>query len=210
MTENDDSIRLLLVRHGATAWNNEGRIIGSTDLPLSTDGRKQAQQLGIRLSGEPIDIILSSDLRRASETARIISVECKTPLALDNRLREVDFGLWEGMTVREIQEKYTKEFDDWKNNSSFSPPNGERYPSITGRMQSFLGDLKNDHSGNTVLIVSHGVILQMMIFQLMDFPYRNDWHFYMFNGSITEMMINKARTVMVYLNDTHHLSSIRT
>jgi broad specificity phosphatase PhoE len=106
MTENDDSIRLLLVRHGATAWNNEGRIIGSTDFPLSTDGRKQAQQLGIRLSGEPIDIILSSDLKRASETARIISIECGAPLVLDNRLREVDFGLWEGMTVRQIHHSH--------------------------------------------------------------------------------------------------------
>ena len=207
MTENEHSIRLLLVRHGVTDWNDEGRVIGSTDLLLSNDGRKQAQQLGIRLSGEPIDITFSSDLRRASETARIISTKCKTPLVIDNRLREVDFGLWEGMTVKQIQEEYTKEFDDWKNNSSFSPPNGERYPSITARMQSFLGDLKQKHWGDTVLIVSHGVILQMMIFQLMDFPYRNDWHFYMFNGSISEMMITKERTVMVYLNDTYHLSS---
>ncbi len=199
--------RILLVRHGATNWNDENRIIGRSDLPLSANGVEQATQLANRLSNESIDAILSSNLKRAAETAEIIAEPSGHSVVYDARLRELDFGLWEGLTVRQVEAESPGAFERWKENSGLSPPSGESPQAIIDRVQAFNADLKEKHLGKTILIVSHGVILQVMVYSLLNLPYRNDWTFYMYNGSISEMRITSNRTVMVYLNDTSHLTT---
>jgi broad specificity phosphatase PhoE len=212
---NNLPLRLILVRHGATAWNDEHRIIGSTDLPLSAAGRRQAQQLGERLAGEPLKAILSSDLKRSAETADFIAAQSGGAVQLDARLRELDFGLWEGLTVSEVQVQHPGAYERWKKDPDFSPPLGESSQDLQRRIESFIADLKRSVSapGNpappgeagAIVIVSHGVALQVLVFSLMGFPYQNDWSFYMYNGSISELRLTPERTVMVHLNDTHHL-----
>ncbi len=199
--------RLLLVRHGATAWNDEHRIIGRSDLPLSANGMEQAKQLANKLSMESIDTILSSDLKRAAETAEIIAEPGGHAVGYDARLRELDFGLWEGLTVRQVEAESAGAFERWKENANLSPPSGESPPAIIDRVQAFIAALREMYLGETILIVSHGVILQVMVYSLLNIPFRNDWTFYMYNGSITEMRITSNRTVMVYLNDTSHLTT---
>src|SRR3954447_15553771 len=92
---------LLLVRHGETDWNAEGRLQGHTDRPLSDYGRRQAQQLAEELDGEELEAIYSSDLARASETAEIVGRRLGPPTVLDPDLREKDWGAWEGLTAVE-------------------------------------------------------------------------------------------------------------
>ena len=93
--------RLLLVRHGETDWNAEGRLQGQTDRPLSEFGRRQARQLAEALVGEDLQAIYSSDLARARETAEIVGERLGLPVALDPDLREKDWGTWEGLTAVE-------------------------------------------------------------------------------------------------------------
>jgi broad specificity phosphatase PhoE len=93
--------RLLLVRHGETDWNADGRLQGQTDRPLSDFGRRQARQLAEELAGEPLDAIYSSDLARARETAEIVGERLGLPIVLDPDLREKDWGTWEGLTAVE-------------------------------------------------------------------------------------------------------------
>jgi broad specificity phosphatase PhoE len=92
---------LLLVRHGETDWNADGRLQGQTDRPLSDYGRRQAQQLAVELEGEELEAIYSSDLARARETAEIVGERLGLPVELDPDLREKDWGTWEGLTAVE-------------------------------------------------------------------------------------------------------------
>jgi broad specificity phosphatase PhoE len=93
--------RLLLVRHGETDWNADGRLQGQTDRPLSDFGRRQARQLADELADEELEAIYSSDLSRARETAEIVGERLGLPVVLDPDLREKDWGTWEGLTAVE-------------------------------------------------------------------------------------------------------------
>jgi broad specificity phosphatase PhoE len=92
---------LLLVRHGETDWNADGRLQGQTDRPLSDFGRRQAQQLAEELRGEELEAVYSSDLARARETAEIVGERLGLPVVFDPDLREKDWGTWEGLTTVE-------------------------------------------------------------------------------------------------------------
>jgi len=92
---------LLLVRHGETDWNADGRLQGQTDRPLSDYGRRQARKLAEALEGEELEAIYSSDLARARETAEIVGERLGLPVELDPELREKDWGTWEGLTAVE-------------------------------------------------------------------------------------------------------------
>ena len=89
---------LLLVRHGETDWNADGRLQGQTDRPLSDFGRRQARQLAEELADEELEAIYASDLSRARETAEIVAERLELPVVLDPDLREKDWGTWEGLT----------------------------------------------------------------------------------------------------------------
>ena len=92
---------LLLVRHGETDWNADGRLQGHTDRPLSEFGRRQARQLAQELADENLDAIYASDLSRARETAEIVGKRLELAVVLDPALREKDWGSWEGLTAVE-------------------------------------------------------------------------------------------------------------
>lgn len=93
--------RLLLVRHGETDWNAEGRLQGQTDRPLSDYGRRQALQLADELGSEEFEAIYSSDLTRTRQTAEVVGRRLALPVELDSDLREKDWGTWEGLTSAE-------------------------------------------------------------------------------------------------------------
>jgi broad specificity phosphatase PhoE len=208
MNPGEDTLRLLLVRHGATAWNTESRIIGRTDFPLSDHGKRQARQLADRLTHEGIAAIYTSNMKRAIETAAAIADSCRLSPRVDDRLREMDFGRWEGLTLDDVQNRFSESFMAWKSgNPLVGPPDGESPESLARRVQSFVDDLVARHMGQSVLVVSHGGVFQAMVFLIMNIPFRNGWHFYMYNGSISELWLTAKKAVMVSLNDTHHLHS---
>ena len=133
---------LLLVRHGETDWNAEGRLQGQTDRPLSDFGRRQARQLAEQLEGEELEAIYSSDLARARETAQIVGDRVGLPVELDVDLREKDWGTWEGLTA---VERDRVEFV------------GESTQAHQERMLRALARISAQHSdGGTVLVVTHG------------------------------------------------------
>lgn len=133
---------LLLVRHGETDWNADGRLQGHTDRPLNDYGRRQAQQLGEELDGEELEAIYSSDLARARETAEIVGERLGLPTVLDPDLREKDWGTWEGLTA---VERDRVEFV------------GESTESHQERMLRALRRISERHPGDGhVLVVTHG------------------------------------------------------
>jgi broad specificity phosphatase PhoE len=144
---------LLLVRHGETDWNRDGRWQGHSDTHLNDVGREQAARLADELGG--VDVIYSSDLARARETAEILAGRLHLPVHLDARLRERSFGAWEGKTAREIESDFAAEHEQWLAGGS-GADDAEPFAEFAARVQSFLADVLDRHPGETVLIVAHG------------------------------------------------------
>jgi probable phosphoglycerate mutase len=133
---------LLLVRHGETDWNADGRLQGQTDRPLSDFGRRQARRLADELADEELEAIYSSDLTRARETAEIVGARLGFPVVLDPDLREKDWGTWEGLTV---VERDRVEFV------------GESSEAHQQRILRALRRISERHPGNgRILVVTHG------------------------------------------------------
>jgi len=147
------------VRHGRTVWNAAKRFQGRSDIELSEEGRAQAQALAGALRGESFDRVFASDLVRARETARIIAEQHGLNVEIDERLREFDFGAWEGLTWDEIVERwpYLREvrFTDAK---AYEPEGGESFASVCARVQDFLDDVVA-LGAQRVLVVTHAGVL---------------------------------------------------
>ena len=145
---------LLLVRHGETDWNREGRWQGHSDTALNDTGRAQARRVAEQL--QDVDAIYSSDLARARETADIVAAELGLPVLEDERLRERSFGAWEGLTAPEIQERFADELARWRAGEGHGAADAEPFDAFANRVRSFLDDAISRHTNETALIVAHG------------------------------------------------------
>ena len=132
---------LLLVRHGETDWNAEGRLQGHTDRPLNAYGRRQATELAQRLAGEGADAIYTSDLARAMETAQILGARLGLTVVVDPDLREKNWGTWEGLTG---DERVHVEFE------------GESTEEHRDRVMAAVRRIAARHPGQRVVVVTHG------------------------------------------------------
>ncbi len=197
-------MNLLLIRHGQTNWNLEQRFQGQSDIPLNETGRNQAHALADRLSAEPFEAVYSSDLQRATETANIITQisGCKPDL----RLREVNFGDWEGLTYDEIKAKHPDTLADWEADIfKNAPPHGETLEGLSVRVQSMLDELREKHEDQNILIVAHGGVLQTLICLALKLPSTMYWQFHLSTASLSEVAFYPAGAILNSLNDTSHL-----
>ena len=148
------STRILLARHGETEWNRVGRWQGQADPPLNETGHGQAETLAEQLAGDGIEAIYSSDLRRASETARIVGDRLGLSVSEDRRLREIDVGSWSGLTREEVQEQFPDGFARWL--AGEIGHDGETREALTRRTVAAVETIAHDHVGQAVLVVTHG------------------------------------------------------
>ncbi len=149
---------LLLVRHGQTDWNLEGRYQGGADIPLNATGREQAERLAGELAGHGIDFVYSSPLSRALDTARAIARRSGTDLRTDPRLREMDLGEWEGMLSSRIAELYPQLFRQWREDPRpIRPPGGESIRELHDRVVAVVEEIVRRHPGRTICLVTHKV-----------------------------------------------------
>jgi 2,3-bisphosphoglycerate-dependent phosphoglycerate mutase len=154
---------LLLVRHGETAWNAAHRIQGSQEVPLSTTGTWQAGRLAQRLASEPIDAIVASDQARAWMTAAPTAAALGLEVQAEPRLRERRFGLFEGLTLDEAAARHPDEFALWRSRRvDWVIPGGESAQQFIERVLAALADLAAQYSGRTLLLVSHGGVLDVI------------------------------------------------
>ncbi|MFD0677064.1 MULTISPECIES: histidine phosphatase family protein [unclassified Paenibacillus] len=148
------------VRHGETDWNKEGRSQGHRDIELNEEGQAQAHAVAKRLSAEQWDILISSDLLRAQETAQIISQLLKKPVQLDKRLRERSFGQLEGTTVQE-------RIDRWGSGWESLDLNVETLEHMLVRSTELMHELVVRYSGQKILLVSHGTFIAVTLKHLL-------------------------------------------
>jgi probable phosphoglycerate mutase len=146
---------ILLARHGETDWNSERRWQGHADRPLNDVGREQARELADTLAGRAIDVVYSSDLVRAHETAEIVAGRLGLPVEVDAGLREVDVGDWAGRLLTEIETEDPEGFQRWQQGRK-AWNGGESYEEMGERVVAAVLRLAARHHRQTVLIVTHG------------------------------------------------------
>jgi probable phosphoglycerate mutase len=165
--------RLLLVRHGATTLSAEDRFAGSTDVPLSDEGRRQAAALGARLADDGIAAVYCSPMRRTIETAALIAEPHKLPPVTRPGLREIDHGHWEGLTRQEVEQRFGDEYARWEEDPFIvAPAGGECGIDVMARALPVLRAIVEAHQGQNVLVVSHKATIRLMISSLLGFDAR--------------------------------------
>ena len=198
--------KLLLVRHGDTALNSAMRYWGQTDVELSAAGLKQAERLSVRLATEKIDIIYSSDLRRASITAKTIASRHQLDVITCTELREVNFGDFEGLTFDEVSQLHPEVAELWaKGSTTLKYPGGESLKQLNSRVGKFLVRLKKHAPETTVLITAHSGVLRTLICQLLGIGIQHLRQFHLDFASLSILETYPQGTIVNLLNDTSHL-----
>ncbi|MGI8625008.1 MAG: bifunctional RNase H/acid phosphatase [Geodermatophilaceae bacterium] len=164
---------LVLLRHGVTDVTQARRFSGSggSDPPLNETGRGQAQRAAAWLGRRGgVDVVLTSPLRRARETADIAAATLGLEVGLEEDLAEAGFGLWDGLSFAEVGNRFPAELEAWLGSPSVAPPGGESYDDVATRARTVLDDLLATYGGRTVLAVSHVTPIKMLTRLALDAP----------------------------------------
>jgi broad specificity phosphatase PhoE len=165
--------RLFLVRHGATTLTAEDRFSGSVGVDLSDEGRRQVRRLAERLSHERVSAIYTSPLSRTLETAQILATPHALPLTQRDGLREISHGHWEGLTRREVEQRFPDEYEAWNTDPfTFAPAAAESGVSVLARALPVIREIVLAHSGQNVIVVSHKATLRLLLSSLLGFDAR--------------------------------------
>lgn len=202
--------RLLLIRHGETAYNAAQRIQGQRDEPLNARGLAQAQALVQALQHEPVDGVVASDLLRAVQTAEPLARGRGLPLLTDAGLRERGFGHFEGMAFDDIALRFPLEHARWRaRESDFAAPGGgESLAAFDARCMGALVALARHHAGSSLAVVAHGGVLDCAYRAAtgMDLMVRRTWR--LPNAAINRLLWSGERLVLVGWCDDAHLADL--
>lgn len=195
--------KIILIRHGETDHNRQGRFCGRSNPPLNQLGQTQADKAAAWLAQRRIDHIYTSPAVRAQRTAHTINQQRDKPITTDERLWETDYGRWEGQNIDDCRTADPEAWQKWLADSHSAPHGGETAVEVEKRTQSWLNDTLTRHHGQTVLVAAHGGSLQTVICQLMDMPHRPLWPFRFQNTTIAEVWLYKVGGVLVSFGNPH-------
>ena len=154
---------LILIRHGESQWNVEGRWQGQADPPLSERGRTQARDAVERIAGLEPAALYTSNLCRAHETALILGRRIGLEPRIEPRLREFHVGVWSGLTKPEIERRWPGQYARFSfRELDFRPGGGESPRELMARVQAALDEIASRHSGLRVVMVSHGGVAKSL------------------------------------------------
>ena len=198
---------IILIRHGLTDWNAEGRWQGHEDIPLNETGIVQAQALARRLANWPIEKLYSSDLKRAAQTAAILGEAIGTEPIYDRCWRERDVGAFQGLTWGEIEQQYPQEFHNMRA-GIIEPPLGEDNQALHKRAANSFSAMALRHAGQMVAVVSHGGLIHTTLLHVLGLPIGQYKRLSLRgNTGISMVEIDNSHARLTRLNDTAHLES---
>jgi len=201
------SLRILLIRHGETVWNSEGRCQGFSDIQLNAAGLEQAAALARALRGTRLDAIYSSDLARARKTADLIAESHKLPIQTDARLRELNQGKLEGKKLNDLLTDYPELLREWMARpADVVMPGGESMQSVQQRAWAAISDVAGLHDRGLVAVVSHNLAILSIVCKAIELDLDKFRKLRLKNASITELEFAHHGAVLVRINDAHHLS----
>jgi 2,3-bisphosphoglycerate-dependent phosphoglycerate mutase len=198
--------RVFAIRHGETAWNVDNRIQGQLDVPLNDIGLWQAQRVAAALADEEISTVYCSDLLRARQTAEAIAREGDRPLVNDIALRERHFGIFEGLTWREIEERWPAQSERWRRREpEFGPEGGEALRDFYARSVEAATRLAQQHPGETIALVAHGGVMDCLYRAATRAELQAARSWQLGNASINRLLYTPQGFTLVGWSDTGHL-----
>jgi phosphoserine phosphatase len=201
--------KIYIVRHGETQWNKEEVFRGRKDIPLNETGKQQAEKVGLYFSHAPVPVnrILSSPLERAMQTAEAISYRTGVAIERTDDFTDMNFGIWEGLTLPEVEKDYPSDFVLWKTSSEkLQIKDGETLAIVRRRVSAGLLNI-NHTQEDAVVIVTHRVICKILILHALGIGNEHFWNMKFDPGSITLVEHNNERYTLIFSNDTCHLDS---
>jgi len=198
--------QLIMVRHGQTVWNLEGKRQGYLDSPLTEKGLAQAKALARRFGRLSFRVLYSSDLGRAYQTAKIISEVTGHEIITDSRLRERNLGIFQGLKADEIRDRYPEEY---RLHRSLGPdyviPEGESVRQQVERNIACLNGLGERHLGETVVVVTHGGVLSGFFRDTLSIPLDAPRRFDFVNGGLNIFAYEEGNWFLQTWGDVSHL-----
>ena len=202
---------IILVRHGETQWNSSEIFRGRADVPLNGQGLRQAQLLGEYLRDEKIDTVYSSPLQRAVKTAEAIAACHSLPVSIIENLNDIDCGEWQGLSLREVKERYQELYQDWLDTpEQVKIPGGESLEDVKSRVVPFVQDAVMRCGEGKIVLVSHRAVNKVLICALLRLDNSSFWNFKLDTGGITRFNYDGDRIVLLTHNDTSFLKSLRS
>jgi len=189
---------IVIVRHGETVWNTEGRMQGHLDSSLTDKGMQQAELLADRLKDESFDCIYSSDLGRAVDTAQAVASMTDHAVVTDKRIREKSFGVLQGLTMAEQQAARDNGGDDLDS--------GECLTAFSERVMHFFDDIAAAHHGERVLVVTHGGVLSLFLRLCLGLPQEAARKFRLPNAAMNTVDNINGEWIIGMIGDTYHLN----
>lgn len=166
--------RVVLLRHGRTAWNAERRMQGRLDPPLDEAGQAQAAEVAPLVAGFDPVVLISSDLTRALQTALVVGEAAGLEPRKDPRLRETDVGQWQGLVDTEIEDAWPGRLDRWRTDPTFAPPDGESRVDAAARalpvLHEVVGSPERGAVGDTAVLVAHGATIMALTCGFLGWP----------------------------------------
>lgn len=183
------SVEIVLVRHGATDWNVQGRCQGATDRELSEIGIRQAEGIAAELAQESVHVVYSSDLKRARRTAELISEPHRLPVLVEQDIRELDHGDLEGLTFHEIKANYPEFLERWRSEpAEIRVPGGERLADVAERAWNGLTRIVERHAAAAkIVVVSHNFPILGIVCRITGTPLNNYRSFHLDPCGVTRL-----------------------
>lgn len=206
MTE--ELTRIVAIRHGETAWNVDARIQGQLDVGLNETGRWQALRLARALADERLDAVYSSDLGRAWQTAQALAEGAGVALQADERLRERGFGIFEGLTFSEIEQRLPEQAQRWRaRDISFGPEGGETLSTFVERAVAAVAAIAARHRGQHIAVVTHGGVLDALYRAASRIPIDAPRTWHVGNARINRLLHGEQGFMLVGWDDYQHLEA---
>ncbi|MFQ5520888.1 MAG: histidine phosphatase family protein [Candidatus Methylomirabilia bacterium] len=198
--------RLIALRHGLTESNRERRYQGCLDIPLSIEGWAQAEAAASALAALPLRAVYASPLRRTQETAAAIARPHALPVMVESAFREMCHGLWEGLTVAEVQARFPDQYAAWQERpETVTMPDGESLAQVRERVLEGLARLRAAHPGEAVCLVTHGVSIRLLILEALGLPPAEFWSVHAASTGISELEYRASGVTAHRINTLAHL-----
>ena len=189
---------LLSVRHGRTVANASGLLQGRVDNPLDVVGRQQAHEISLALG--TVDIVVSSPLQRARETAEPLGL----PLRLDERWIELDYGEWDELPITEVT---ADQWTQWRSDSTFAPPGGESLAELDQRVAEACNDLLAEAAELNVAVFTHVSPIKSAMAWALGVEEQISWRLQVGQAQISRIAVREGRPLLTSFNETSHLTS---
>ena len=201
--------QVYLVRHGQTAWNAELIFRGRRDIELNEQGHGEASAIAGALRDKSLDVIYTSPLTRALETARPLAALLHHEITPVDGLTDINYGDWEGVPYHEIKTRYPDILATWEQEPELVKfPHGETLDEVRERSYAVLRELTEKHANGSILIVSHRVVNKVLLCAVLGLSTARFWNIKQDTGCINVLEYSSQRFVLCLLNDTCHLRGI--